>query len=129
MTRDSVPAKLERPSHLDLGRAGERAASAYLRAKRFKIVETGWRFGRGEIDIIALDGPVLVFVEVKTRQSRAFGCPEEAVTAAKQRQLRKIAQAYLVRRRIGNVPCRFDVVAIEAAPPGRPVFRHIMNAF
>jgi len=121
----------ERPgplSHLELGRSGERAAVDFLRAKRFAIVETGWRFGRGEIDIIARDGPVLVFVEVKARRGRDHGYPEEAVTAAKQRQLRKIAQAYLVRRRIGNVTCRFDVVAVESGAGG-PVLRHIPNAF
>jgi putative endonuclease len=112
-----------------LGRSGERAAVDLLRAKRFQIVETGWRFGRGEIDIVARDGPVLVFVEVKTRRGRAFGSPEEAVTAAKQRQIRKIAQAYLVRRRIRGVRCRFDVVAVETEPGRPPVLRHIPNAF
>lgn len=100
-----------------------------MRAGGFEIVETGWRFGRGEIDIVARDGPVLVFVEVKTRQGRAFGRPEEAVTAAKQRQIRKIAQAYLVGRRIRGCRCRFDVIAVEIEAGRPPLLRHIPNAF
>lgn len=118
-----------RPSPHELGRCGERAAVALLLAKGFRIVETGWRFGKGEIDIVARDGPVLVFIEVKTRQGRAFGRPEEAVTASKQRQVRKLALAYLVMRRVRGARCRFDVVAVEVEPGLPPVLRHIPNAF
>jgi putative endonuclease len=129
VTRVPEPESAPRAAHLELGRAGERAALDYLRARGFRIVETGWRFGRGELDIIAWDGPVLVFVEVKARRDRSRGYPEEAVTPAKQRQIRKIAQAYCVRHRIVDVPCRFDVVAVETGPAPVPVLRHIPNAF
>jgi len=137
MADDRSRSKTERPSPHAFGRFGEKAAVSFLRSKRFRIVETGYRFQRGEIDIVAYDGPVLVFVEVKARTSRACGFPEEAVTAAKQRQLRRIAQAYLVRHGIKGVPCRFDVVAVDYAVAiddygedrASPVLRHIVNAF
>lgn len=137
MANESGRDGTKRPSPHALGKLGEKAAVAYLRGKRFRIVETGYRFQRGEIDIVAYDGAVLVFVEVKARMSRAFGFPEEAVTAAKQRQLRRIAQAYLVRHRIKGVSCRFDVVVVDGAvaiddcgeDAARPALRHIVNAF
>ncbi|MBM3284778.1 MAG: YraN family protein, partial [Candidatus Aminicenantes bacterium] len=81
-----------------LGRSGEQAAIDYLKSKKYSIVERGFRFHRGEIDIIAYDKNTLVFVEVKTRQSREFGLPEESVTPAKQAQLRRLAEAYLTVR-------------------------------
>jgi putative endonuclease len=129
MTNEPGAVRKARPSPQAWGRVGEKAAVSFLRRKRFRVVETGYRFQRGEIDIIAYDGPVLVFVEVKARQGRGYGFPEEAVTAAKRRQLRKIALAYLVRHGIRGVPCRFDVIAVDGADPDRPALRHIVNAF
>jgi len=129
VTRDPGPEGAERPSSLELGRSGERAAVDLLRAKRFQIVETGWRFGRGEIDIVARDGPVLVFVEVKTRRSPDFGPPEESVTPLKQRQIRRLAEAYLMLNGLGDVPCRFDILSLFS--DGRQGYRvhHITDAF
>lgn len=83
---------------------------------------------RGEIDIIAYDRKTLVFVEVKTRRSREFGLPEESVTPAKQRQIRKIAQGFLAKNRLTNTECRFDVISLELDGEGYSV-RHIKNAF
>jgi putative endonuclease len=116
-------------SRIRLGREGEEAAVRFLKKKRFKIVERGFRMFRGEIDIIAYDRTTLVFVEVKTRSGAGFGVPEESVTSAKQDQLRKIAQGYLIKSRLGDIPCRFDVVAVSTDDRGRPTIRHIENAF
>lgn len=112
-----------------LGKTGERAAVAFLKKKGFRILEQGFRFCRGEIDIIAYDKGTLVFLEVKTRKSSAFGYPEEYVTPAKQRQLRKVAGGYLVKNRLGRVPCRFDVISVTFDEAGNPQVRHLDNAF
>jgi putative endonuclease len=112
-----------------LGRSGEEAAAAYLRRKKYEVVCRGFRFHRGEIDIIAYDQDVLVFVEVKTRRSQGFGRPEEAVTRFKQVRIRKLADAYLMLNRLGNVPCRFDILSLFF--DGKRGFRicHIKDAF
>jgi len=114
---------------LGLGRAGEEAAVEFLKKRGFKVVERGFRLLRGEIDIIAYDRTTLVFVEVKTRSGAGFGAPEESVTAAKQEQIRKIAQLYLLKKRLGDAPCRFDVVSVTLDEEGRPGIRHIEDAF
>ncbi len=109
-------------------RLGEWLAAAYLRLKGYRIEARNWRCALGEIDLIARRGDVLVFVEVKTRTSRAAGAPEEAVTAAKRGRLVRLAQAYLARNRGGAPGCRFDVVAVDASrfPPR---LRHLPGAF
>jgi putative endonuclease len=114
---------------LTLGKAGEDAAARFLRKKGFKILERGFRLFRGEIDIIGLDRKTLVFVEVKTRTSEIYGYPEESVTYAKQNQLRKIAEGYIQKKRLGDCPCRFDAVSVLIEGQGRPRIRHIENAF
>jgi putative endonuclease len=112
-----------------LGRSGEAAAAAYLKKKKFSLVCRGFRFQKGEIDIIGYDGDILVFVEVKTRRSADFGPPEESVTPLKQRQIRRLAEAYLMLNNLGDIPCRFDIVALS--PDGRRGYRvqHIPDAF
>jgi putative endonuclease len=112
-----------------LGQTGEAIALDYLRRKKYSIVETGFRFLRGEIDIIAQDHGTLVFVEVKMRTSRAFGRPEEAVTPSKQQQIRKVAEGYLLQRGLGNVPCRFDVISIRPSDGGKYAIDHFADAF
>lgn len=121
----------ELPTSQALGRTGEQAATAYLRKNKYRIVATGFRMFRGEIDIIAYEGPTLVFLEVKTRRAEVFGHPEEAVTPAKQEQVRKIAAAFLMKNRIpeSRTPCRFDVLSV--VPDKEAGFRinHFKNAF
>jgi putative endonuclease len=120
----------ERPSPHALGRNGEEAAADYLARAGFRITATGYRRLRGEIDIIARDGPTLVFVEVKTRRAEEFGFPEEAVTPAKQRQIRRIAEAFLMDEGLieSRTPCRFDVLSLVPEGGGFRI-RHIRNAF
>jgi putative endonuclease len=93
-----------------------------------EILETGYRYGRGEIDIIARDGDVLVFCEVKARTSDLFGPPECAITPRKQAQVRKIATAYLYEHALHEQECRFDVVAIQLHGNSAD-YRYFKNAF
>ncbi|MBC7093414.1 YraN family protein [Candidatus Bipolaricaulota bacterium] len=105
------------------GRWAEQVACDFLRAQGMRIVARNWRWRGGEIDIVAKDGPTLVFVEVKGRASRRFGGPEEAVTAGKRQRLWRAAQAFLGGT-AEEVPVRFDVVAV--GPDG---VRHVRDAF
>lgn len=117
------------PETRKLGRLGEDMALEYLKKKNYRIIDTGFRIHRGEIDIIARDGGTLVFIEVKTRNSAAFGRPEESVTPAKQRQVRRLAQGYLMSRGLGDADCRFDVIAVRRADDGGYEIEHFRNAF
>ena len=116
-------------SNQALGLAGEEIACAYLRQKKYDILTRRFRMFRGEIDIIARDGATLVFVEVKTRADESFGRPEESVTPGKQRQIRRIAQGYLVENPLGDVGCRFDVISILFRGADDYRLEHFVDAF
>jgi putative endonuclease len=114
-----------------LGAEGERAAKAYLQAKGFRILHENYSTPLGEIDLIAQDGDVVVFVEVKARTSGEFGSPQAAVTRQKQRQIVRVAELFLLRHRLSGAACRFDVVAVTFAgsQAGRPEILLIRDAF
>lgn len=112
-----------------LGDRGERAAARYLKRQGYRILARQSRSQIGEIDLIAMDGRTVVFVEVKTRTSQAAGHPAEAITAAKRRQLTRTALAWLKRRDLLDCSCRFDVVAITWQTGRAPVIEHFKNAF
>ena len=112
----------------ELGVSGEEAAVRFLQKKRFNIIRRGFRFHRGEIDIIAREGEYLVFCEVKMRTTDEYGPPELAVTRRKRQQVRRLAQGYLAERRIVDQACRFDVVAI-VMKGGLPQIEYFPNAF
>ena len=107
-----------------LGRAGEVKAAEFIKSKGYKIIKTNYKTALGEIDIIALDGDVLVFIEVKTRSSDEYGAPSEAVNIKKQEKYYKTATYYLQREKKLNSPCRFDVIEIENGQ-----INHIIDAF
>jgi putative endonuclease len=113
-----------------LGARGERAAERYLRRAGYRIVGRRDRGRLGELDLVAVDGRTVVFVEVKTRTSREAGHPAEAVGPLKQARLTRLALAYLKRHDLLEHRARFDVVAITW-PKGsrRPTISHIRNAF
>ena len=116
-------------TNTSLGILGEKAAAAYvLHTKRYVIVEKNYRNRLGEIDIIARDGACLVFIEVKTRQSRRCGRPAEAVERHKQKKIVLTAKAYLHQHNLWNQPCRFDVIEVEPSPKGFAIY-HIRHAF
>jgi len=110
------------------GTHGEKIAMSFLRKQGLEILEMNYQFGHGEIDIIAKEGEILVFCEVKTRYSDEFGPPECAITERKQAQVRKTAIAYLYEHEIREQICRFDVVAIRVKGSG-PEIRYLKNAF
>jgi putative endonuclease len=111
------------------GDAGEEIAVSYLIKNGYTIIERNFRFGHGEIDIIAKKNGVLIFIEVKTRRSLEFGEPEYAVTMPKQNQIRKIASAYLYEKEIKDQDCRLDVIAILFEKNNKYTLNHIENAF
>ncbi|HZC47245.1 MAG TPA: YraN family protein [Candidatus Acidoferrum sp.] len=100
---------------LPLGRRGERAAEKYLRRSGYRIVARNFRAAGAEIDVVAMDGATLVFVEVKTRRSRDAGAPEEAVDERKQTRMRRAAEAFARRYRSNDIEMRFDVIAVDAS--------------
>ena len=102
-------------SQLPLGRRGERAAEKYLRRNGYRIVALNFRAAGAEIDLIAMDGETLVFVEVKTRRSRDAGAPEEAVDARKQTRMRRAAEVFARRYRADEIEMRFDIAAVDAS--------------
>lgn len=116
---------------LGLGAEGERVAKAYLQTKGFRILHENYSTPLGEIDLIAKEGGVVVFVEVKARTSGEFGPPQASVTLAKQRQIVKVARLYLQRERLSETACRFDVVAVMFAggQAGQPNVLLIRDAF
>ena len=95
-----------------MGDAGEDLAAAALKKQGYKILERNYVTPLGEIDLIARQGQVVVFVEVKTRTTDRFGGPREAVHSAKQARLRRLADYYLKQKRLGEVAVRFDVVGV-----------------
>ena len=112
-----------------LGAEGERAAKAFLRAKGFRILHENYTTPLGEIDLIAREREVVVFVEVKARRSLEFGPPQSSITLTKQRQIVKAAALFLERERLADTPCRFDVVAVTFSGEGRPEVLLIRDAF
>lgn len=106
------------------GDNAEELATAYLKKKHYKILERKFKNKIGEIDIIAKDKDVIVFVEVKYRSSDYFGLPREAVNEYKQRKIRMVATSYLKKDRTLSVPCRFDVIEILGEE-----ITHIENCF
>jgi putative endonuclease len=112
-----------------LGQWGESVAATYLEAQGYEIVGRNWRCARGEIDLIARAGDVLVFVEVKTRRGRTLGTPEEGLTAAKGRKLFELVENYLWRHELDDVEWRLDLVAVELDRDGKLLrCEHIPNA-
>jgi putative endonuclease len=112
------------------GNQGERAAVRFLKQQKLRILATQMRNTFGEIDIIADDSGVVVFVEVKTRRSSESGQPFEAVNQAKRQKLTRTALAWLKRQGRLESPARFDIVSIVWPDDGSaPQIDHYRNAF
>ena len=108
----------------ETGTQYEERAAEYLIAQNYQILERNYRIRSGEIDIIARDGTVLVFIEVKYRKNDESRNPLEAVDIRKQRKIIKVARYYLYQKKYGDVPCRFDVIGICGSH-----IEHIKDAF
>ena len=111
-----------------LGKSGEDLACRELERRGYAIVARRYRRRGGELDIIARDGPTLVFVEVKARGGRAYGDAAEAVTPLKRLRIARLATDYMMRHHLANCRCRFDVVSIHLES-GTPVVDVFQNAF
>lgn len=117
-------------SNQTLGFYGEEYACGFLRAKGYKILQRNFRNRLGEIDLIAQQGKVVCFIEIKTRKSSRYGAPFEAVHSTKQHKMVQVALSYLKYRfRTIEILSRFDVISIYKTPQDLPIIEHIINAF
>ncbi|HZJ58544.1 MAG TPA: YraN family protein [Clostridia bacterium] len=114
---------------IKLGRWGEERAGEYLADQGLVVREKNFRCKLGEIDLIAMDGECLVFIEVKTRTSVAYGFPMEAVGRRKQEKYIQMASVYIKARGLYGVPFRFDIVEVLTRDYEPPIINHIPNAF
>ena len=112
-----------------VGQKAEATAESYLRRKGYRIIARNHRSSIGELDLIAEDGPVLVFVEVKARRTEEFGGVVYAVHQQKQEKLIRLASQYLARHHVSNRSCRFDVVLLQESGNQSSQIEHIQNAF
>lgn len=113
----------------DLGRRGEKLAADHLVASGYAIIDRNWRCTHGEIDIVATYEGELVFVEVKTRSSVAFGHPFEAITVRKLARLRRLAAAWCQSHPGSHDRIRIDAIAIIAPTHGLIEIEHLERVF
>lgn len=111
-----------------LGSTGEALAAKFLEGQGYKILARNYKTRLGEVDIIARDKDTYCFVEVKTRATQKFGSPQEAVSAAKQRQISKAALVFLKEKKLLDKKARFDVVSVSCVDTS-PEIKVIANAF
>lgn len=110
------------------GQVGEKLAKNFLKKKGYTIVESNFRTRFGEIDIVAKEGDLLVFVEVKARRSVLHGLPEEAVNFRKQNKIVHAALEYIHQKDLGDISWRIDVVSILMPHDQEPKIKLIRNA-
>lgn len=124
-----APAAPRRPLHLRLGERGEEAAREHLEALGYRILTRNYRCRDGELDLVADDGGVLVFVEVKTRSPSAYGTPRDAVTPAKRRKLARTAAHYMLAHTEEERAYRADIVEVGVLRGAVAAVRHLRGAF
>lgn len=112
-----------------LGRYGEELAAEHLVETGLVVLARNWRCADGELDIVALDGDVLVFCEVKTRSGLGYGLPVEAVTPVKARRIRRLAARWLAEDDRSWPQLRFDVVSVVRRRGWAPTLEHLRGAF
>lgn len=116
-------------SRRSLGQSGEKIAADFLHRRGYAILVRNYRRRTGEIDIIAREGEMLVFIEVKTRSGGAYGSPAAAITPRKQRQISRTAQYYLAEQDLFDTPARFDVITVVFDNNHQPEIELIPDAF
>ena len=119
---------MKKRSTKEKGQEGERLAARFLEEQGFRILDRNYRNRLGEIDIVAEDRGVLVFVEVRTLKAYAGHSPEETIQWKKQQRVSRTAQAYIQHKRLEDRPARFDVVSVTLDGAGSTL-RHIPDAF
>lgn len=113
--------------HNTLGKEGEKAATAFLMQKGYKILAKNWRYKKAEIDIIAMDANTLVIAEVKTRSTNQFGDPQDFISSKKIKLLVAAANEYVISNNI-DAEVRFDVIAILSKTKPFQI-EHLTDAF
>lgn len=113
---------------MELGALGEELAHAKIKQLGYRSISRNYRCPLGEVDLIAKDGDTLVFIEIKTRMGKDMGFVKEAVNERKQRQISKVALAYMKSKNCSDMKARFDVVAVSLGH-GEPQIEVIQNAF
>lgn len=119
---------MKKRSTKEKGQEGERLAVCFLEGEGFRILDRNYRNRMGEIDIVAEDREVLVFVEVRTLKASAGHSPEETIQRQKQQRISRTAQAYIQYKRLEDRPARFDVVSVTLDGT-RSTLRHTPDAF
>jgi len=114
--------------HLETGEFGEQLALDLVRKLGWPVLSKNWRHGHLELDLVARDGDILVFIEVKTRRSIYYGTPETFVTPSKQRKLWQAAEAYMIEHD-HQWEIRFDIIAIYLPNNQAPMVNHYQDAF
>ncbi len=113
----------------DKGKEAEDRAVELLKGKGYEIIKRNFHFGRyGEIDIIAKDGKVLVFVEVRSCETKQYGSPVESITPQKQKAIRRVAEGYYFVNKLTDAESRYDVVTIDYSGTPEKI-EHLVNAF
>ncbi|VAX26056.1 hypothetical protein MNBD_NITROSPINAE02-357 [hydrothermal vent metagenome] len=115
--------------HIRLGRLGEDLAVNELKANGYKISERNAKVYKREVDVIAMDGDMIVFVEVKSRSGHRYGRPIEAIDNKRKGRLRKAAELYLAQKKIKGASVRFDVVTVDYTDSPKPKIEIVKNAF
>ena len=113
--------------NLRFWRRAEIDAARFVRSLGFRVVASGYRVREGEVDLIAWEGDVLVFIEVKSRKNDA--APEAAVGLRKQQRLIRAASTYIARYKLHEKTCRFDIIAVNAVEGQPPSYRLLRDAF
>ena len=113
-------------AHNELGKWGEDLAADYLQRKGYTIIERDWKSGKRDLDIIAQDGNVIVFVEVKTRRNRLYGEPEESIDYHKLQNLQQAISHYVKFKHIRQ-EIRFDIISIVGTVGTDPDIQHIQD--
>ncbi|MGM1019981.1 MAG: YraN family protein [Bacillota bacterium] len=111
------------------GALGEQAAASFLENLGYRIIERNWRCRSGEMDLIAAQHDILVFIEVRSRSSSNYGTPAESITARKITQVRQTAAVYLHMNGIEDVPIRFDMISVRLIDETAVVTDHVIEAF
>ena len=115
---------------ISIGKQGEQLAQEYIRQQGYTLLEKNFRCKVGELDLIAKDRHMVVFLEVRTKTSTAYGPAYNSVTPHKQRQVKRVALFYIAQHNLVNTQFRFDVIGITLNPQsGEHRLDHIQNAF
>ncbi len=113
----------------EVGQNGEDIAARYLEEKGFTILDRNYNFEYAELDIVAFKDQFIVFVEVKTRTSKSYGEPEDAIDEKKRKKLLHVAEAWIFERRMEGAPARFDVISVLYPETPKQEIRHYEEAF